>query len=68
MNLINNTLWIVTKPRPLSTLADVCFSTDWDGLQRQFLGGLKPSDIVGIYISESEAVPHAKKLFKESRP
>ena len=65
MNITNTPLWFVTKPRPLSELGDICFSTSWAGLQRQFRGGLEASEIVGVYTTDREALQHAKQLLQE---
>jgi len=40
--------WVVTYPSPRSTIEDVCFETDLEGLRNQFLGGLKADDICVI--------------------
>jgi hypothetical protein len=43
-------LWVVTKPTLMSTLEDICFQVDLpNGLYNQFLGGLKPTDIVAFF-------------------
>jgi len=34
----NAPIWIVTDPGPDSTLPDVCFETNGDGLRLQFAG------------------------------
>ena len=57
------TLWIVTRPTRLSTLADICFETTLpDGLYNQFMGGLHPFNIVGCYISAEDAKREAERL------
>ena len=57
------TLWIVTRPTRSSTLADICFETTLpDGLYNQFMGGLKPDDIVGCFISAEDAKLEAEYL------
>ena len=37
--------WVVTMPARRSTIGDICFETDWLGLENQFRGGLKAEDI-----------------------
>jgi hypothetical protein len=48
-------LWIVTKPTPISTMGDIVFYADLKVLGRQFLGGLKPEEIIGAYDNQPEA-------------
>lgn len=43
------TFWVVTKPTPSSTLADIAFETDPAGLARQFAGGLRPEEVHALY-------------------
>lgn len=59
------TIWIVTKPSDISEMVDICWDTDLQGLARQFVGGLKPEDIVAMFDSESEAVQLADKLLAQ---
>jgi len=49
------TLWVVTKPTPRSTVADICFEVDAEGLALQFKGGLDPSTIHAFYTGKNEA-------------
>lgn len=62
MNMLNKQMYFVINPTNVSTLADICFVSDFQGLEKQFLGGLKSEDIVGVYDNESEAKEHAEKL------
>ena len=56
--------WIVTMPATRSTVGDICFETDWSGLENQFHGGLKAEDIRAVYDNEDEAKEHAEKLIR----
>jgi len=56
--------WIVTMPTRRSTVGDICFETDWLGLENQFRGGLKADDIRAVYENEDEAKEHAVKLIR----
>jgi hypothetical protein len=47
--------WVVTRPTGQSELADVCFKSTPREIGLQFLGGLKPNDVVGFYESERTA-------------
>jgi hypothetical protein len=62
MNILNKKFWVVTKASKISTLADICFTTDFEGLHIQYKGGLNHEDIVGIYIDEAEAERKARKI------
>lgn len=59
--------WIVTKPNSLSTIDDICFETDMIGLEKQFKGGLKSEDIVGMYTKEKEAKENAVFLLSHAK-
>lgn len=52
--------WIVTKPTRKSVLQDICFATDIIGIGLQYLGGLKPDEVLGMFTSEKEAEDMAK--------
>ena len=56
--------WIVTMPTRRSTIGDICFETDWLGIEKQFRGNLKPEDIRAVYDNEDEAKEHAEKLIR----
>jgi hypothetical protein len=59
---------VVTYPTSRSRFADILFTTDLpDGLLRQFAGGLKSTDIAGIYTDPTEAEAHARELLKTIR-
>ncbi len=55
------TVWIVTKPSGRSRLDDICFEANGLGLERQFRGGMKGSEIVGFYTKQADAVAAAKQ-------
>jgi hypothetical protein len=57
-----NKLYIVTHPRPYSTMGDIFFETDVKGLELQFLGGLKATEIYGVYVDKDEANVAAAKV------
>ena len=56
--------WIVTIPTRRSTIGDICFETDWQGIENQFRGGLKADEIRAVYDNEGEAKEHAGKLIR----
>jgi len=58
--------WVVTKPSPVSTLADICFACTFGGLMNQVRGGLHEDEIVGIYADEDEAKDEALRLLGEN--
>jgi len=53
-------IWVVTDPGPDSTLADVCFQTNLDGLRLQFAGGLSMDDRPVVFTMEDEAREDAR--------
>ena len=53
---------VITHPTPVSTLGDICFETDWIGLELQFRGGLKASDIYAVYGNKDDAWTAAARL------
>lgn len=53
--------WVVTQPRELSELADICFEADVQTLALQFKGGLLPDEIIGLYTESHEAKNTAQK-------
>ena len=56
--------WILTMPTARSAVGDICFETDWLGLENQFRGGLKAEEIRAVYDNEDEAKEHAEKLIR----
>ena len=66
MNIIYVPFFVVTKPTALSTLADICFECTFQGLKVQFLGGLDPDQIFGVYTYQPEAINAAKALLKKA--
>jgi hypothetical protein len=57
-----DTLWIVTRAGKHSVLQDIVFSCTIEELQRQFIGGLDASDIIGVWTDEKEARAMAKTV------
>jgi hypothetical protein len=57
--------WIVTKPSPVSTLADICFACTFEQLMLDVRGGLKEDEIIGIFADEDEARLTARELLGE---
>lgn len=56
--------WVVTRPTAVSTLPDICFKSSPREIGFQFLGGLKPGDVVGFYQSERTAKHLAQSMLK----
>lgn len=56
--------WVVIEPTKFSELGGICFECDIAGMMYQFLGGLRSSEIAGIYTTKKEAEKLAKKLLK----
>ena len=54
--------WVVIKPTIESKLADILFESDLFGFILQEKGGLKGSEIVGIYTNHAEAKKIAQRL------
>lgn len=53
--------WIVTDPGPHSTIPDICFETDLEGMRLQMLGGgLEPDENPTIYFERDEATIEAE--------
>ena len=65
MNILQAPFWVVTKPTPRSVLIDICFKSDWRGIEAQFKGGLTFEQIHGIYTGEAEAIRNAGELLAE---
>lgn len=70
----NDKFWVVSKPSKqwdldfLSnylTIEDICFRTCYRGLMTQALGGLTPSHVVGIFVSEKPAKVYAEQILRE---
>ena len=55
---------MVTMPTRHAKAEDICFETDWQGLENQFRGGLKAEDIRAVYDNKDEAKEHAEKLIR----
>lgn len=64
-----SSLWLVTKPTPRSVMADICFRVELPlDLYHQFMGGLKPDEIIAFYDDRSSAEQKAKhELHKVKR-
>lgn len=59
-------VWVVTKPSKYSEMEDICFEMELEMLHRQFIGGLKPEDVVGFYTDEKSArAEAATQLIKQ---
>ncbi len=56
--------WVVVMPRPISTLIDILFESDVEGMTLQYRGGLSPHDVVGFYRNKKTAEKKAKALLK----
>ena len=54
--------WVVTKPLPVSELADICFACTFERLLLQGRGGLHENEIVAIHADEGEARRAAARL------
>ncbi len=65
MNILPQPFWVVTKPTPRSVMEDICNESSFGRLYLQFLGGLRYSQIHGIYTSHAEAEREAQKLLTE---
>ena len=57
-----SSFWVVIKPTVLSTLNDIVFRSTPQDIGLQFLGGLKPEDIVAFYDDEDSAKTKGKIL------
>lgn len=57
--------WVITRPTGDSTLADICFETDANGLILQAKGGLERGDIVATFTEKREAESAASALLRE---
>jgi hypothetical protein len=60
-------LWIVTTATKNSTVDDICFQADIYDLEKQFKGGLKAEDVVGMYLDQSPAEEKAKFLIHREK-
>jgi len=58
------TFWVVTRPEKGSVIEDILFESDMARMELQFKGGLKASEIYGVYGKEAEATKIAKGLLK----
>lgn len=59
--------WIVTEATKHSTLADICFQVDIEDLEKQFKGGLKAENVVGMWLDQSPAEQKAKMLIHRAK-
>lgn len=59
--------WIVTQATKFSTLADICFQVDIEDLEKQFKGGLKAENVVGMWLDQSPAEEKAKMLIHRAK-
>ncbi len=58
------TIWVVTNPNKISTLEDICFEVTMGQLSRQFLGGLRPEEILATFTDGEEAFKYARKAME----
>lgn len=58
--------WIITKPTKHSTLEDICFKTDAQGLILQGRGGLDPEDILLTTLDGIEAQDLAHEAIRKA--
>lgn len=61
-NFNGDAVWVVTEPTPDSTLADIMFRVDAEGMIRQVLGGLAINDRPRFYVTEDGAREAAESL------
>ncbi len=66
INEVVNVFWVVTRPSRSSTLQDIIFECDLEGLSNNFAGGLKPDDIIGVWTTEDSAMVVAEELFERT--
>lgn len=59
--------WIVTEATKYSTLEDICFQVDIEDLEKQFKGGLKVENVVGMWLDHSPAEEKAKMLIHRAK-
>ncbi|KKN53374.1 hypothetical protein LCGC14_0603440 [marine sediment metagenome] len=57
--------WVVTKPIKGSRLIDILWKSNWSEIGLQYLGGLRPPEIYGVWTTKREAEKVAKRLLKE---
>lgn len=62
-----SSFWVVIKPTALSTLDDIVFRATPQDIGFQFLGGLKPNDVVAFYEDESSAMEKGKLLIHRAK-
>ena len=60
--------WVVTKKDKESILIDIFFESDIPGMIRQAAGGLKWSDVLGIFDTEEAAKKEAKAVLASKSP
>lgn len=62
------TVWMVTKPTEYSELVDICFDIKVERIGYQFIGGLKPEEVVSIHTEEASAKREARALLRKRGP
>ena len=64
------TMWVVIRSTPESTINDILTPCTMRSLRLMFLGGLSHEDIVGVYTDKEEAedVAEGQMLFREAAP
>ena len=60
--------WVVTKKTKESELIDIFFESDIPGMIRQAAGGLKWSEVLGIFATEEAAKKEAKAVLASKSP
>ena len=59
--------WIVTEATKFSTLEDICFQVDIEDLEKQFKGGLKAENVVGMWLDQSPAEEKARHIIHRAK-
>ena len=59
--------WILTRPTHNSTIEDIVFETDIEGLYMQIAGGLTCEEIIGIYVEDTEAFKDGYLMIMSAR-
>lgn len=52
--------WVVTNPRPCSTIADICFEASLRDLELQFRGGLQIDENPTLFTDQRDALVEAQ--------
>jgi hypothetical protein len=57
--------WMVLKPQPKDDVTEIFSEVDVFGFALMIANGLKPKDVIGIYIKRSDASRAAKEAIKQ---